>query len=79
MNRCGGSAQRSRCWAANREIRRLGITRLAEEDPRSVRVWPPFGGGVIGNTTGSDPVIGGSSPPPRAGSERETRFRTFEK
>ena len=27
---------------------------------------PPFGGGVIGNTTGSGPVIGGSSPPPRA-------------
>jgi uncharacterized SAM-binding protein YcdF (DUF218 family) len=26
----------------------------------------PFGGGVIGNTTGSGPVIGGSSPPPRA-------------
>ena len=27
---------------------------------------PPFGGGVIGNTAGSGPVIGGSSPPPRA-------------
>ena len=26
----------------------------------------PFGGGVIGNTAGSGPVIGGSSPPPRA-------------
>ncbi len=26
----------------------------------------PFGGGVIGNTTGSGPVIGGSIPPPRA-------------
>ena len=26
----------------------------------------PFGGGVIGNTPGSGPVIGGSSPPPRA-------------
>jgi hypothetical protein len=26
----------------------------------------PFGGGVIGNTTGSGPVVGGSSPPPRA-------------
>ena len=25
-----------------------------------------FGGGVIGNTTGSGPVIGGSSPPLRA-------------
>ena len=30
-------------------------------------VWSsPFGGGVIGNTTGSGPVFGGSSPPPRA-------------
>ena len=28
----------------------------------------PFGGGVIGNTTGSGPVIGGSIPPPRADS-----------
>lgn len=27
---------------------------------------PPFGGGEIGITTGSGPVIGGSSPPPRA-------------
>ena len=26
----------------------------------------PFGGGVIGNTAGSGPVVGGSSPPPRA-------------
>ena len=26
----------------------------------------PFGGGVIGNTPGSGPDIGGSSPPPRA-------------
>lgn len=26
----------------------------------------PFGGGVIGSTTGSGPVSGGSSPPPRA-------------
>src|SRR5207253_7345593 len=25
-----------------------------------------FGGGVIGNTAGSGPAIGGSSPPPRA-------------
>ena len=25
-----------------------------------------FGGGVIGNTAGSGPVVGGSSPPPRA-------------
>src|SRR5258705_5864979 len=27
---------------------------------------PPFGGGVIGNTAGSGPVIEGSSPSPRA-------------
>src|SRR6185436_15232615 len=33
--------------------------------PRVVRAHP-FGGGVIGNTAGSGPVIGGSSPPPRA-------------
>lgn len=26
----------------------------------------PFGGGVIGNTGGSGPFVGGSSPPPRA-------------
>jgi hypothetical protein len=31
------------------------------------RPRPPFGGGVIGNTTGSGPVIEGSSPSPRAG------------
>ena len=29
-----------------------------------------FGGGVIGNTAGSGPVVGGSSPPP----EREAAF-----
>src|ERR1019366_3419490 len=29
----------------------------------------PFGGGVIGNTTGSGPVIEGSSPSPRAPAE----------
>ena len=29
-----------------------------------------FGGGVIGNTTGSGPVVGGSSPPPRARKKR---------
>ena len=31
---------------------------------------PSFGGGVIGNTAGSGPVIGGSSPPPRAQSHQ---------
>ena len=34
--------------------------------PDSVRISKPFGGGVIGNTTGSGPVIQGSSPCPRA-------------
>ena len=29
-------------------------------------LWATFGGGVIGNTAGSGPVVGGSSPPPRA-------------
>ena len=33
---------------------------------RSTILARTFGGGVIGNTTGSGPVIGGSSPPPRA-------------
>ena len=32
----------------------------------------PFGGGVIGNTAGSGPAFGGSSPPPRA-RDRELR------
>ena len=43
-------------------------------ETRRLPVRPPgtypclaFGGGVIGNTPGSGPVIGGSSPPPRAG------------
>ena len=37
-------------------------------EPRSRTGYPgrTFGGGVIGNTTGSGPVVGGSSPPPRA-------------
>lgn len=34
--------------------------------PLSTVSAPPFGGGEIGITTGSGPVIGGSSPPPRA-------------
>jgi hypothetical protein len=33
----------------------------------------PFGGGVIGNTAGSGPVVGGSSPPPRAGISEQSR------
>jgi hypothetical protein len=33
---------------------------------RRVGCRSAFGGGVIGNTAGSGPVIGGSSPPPRA-------------
>ena len=32
----------------------------------TVKIAEPFGGGVIGNTTGSGPVIQGSSPCPRA-------------
>ena len=33
------------------------------------------GGGVIGNTTGSGPVVGGSSPPPRAHRRRRVKAR----
>ena len=33
------------------------------------------GGGVIGNTTGSGPVVGGSSPPPRALRRRRVKTR----
>ena len=33
-----------------------------------------FGGGVIGNTTGSGPVFGGSSPPPRAQAHTKPRW-----
>ena len=32
--------------------------------PQSRILPPPFGGGVIGNTPGSGPVVEGSSPPP---------------
>ena len=42
------------CWA--------GVTDVARLTPHLINF---FGDGVIGNTTGSDPVIGGSSPPPR--------------
>ena len=37
-----------------------------ESGARTRYADPSFGGGVIGNTTGSGPVFGGSSPPPRA-------------
>ena len=43
------------CWAE--------VTDVARLTPHLINF---FGDGVIGNTTGSDPVIGGSSPPPRA-------------
>ena len=39
--------------------------------PASMALYP-FGGGVIGNTTGSGPVVGGSSPPPRATFTRQS-------
>ena len=35
---------------------------------------PTFGGGVIGNTAGSGPVIGGSSPPPRATAPEAAKY-----
>jgi uncharacterized SAM-binding protein YcdF (DUF218 family) len=44
--------------------RHRGVEKLV---PGLATLGYPFGGGVIGNTTGSGPVIGGSSPPSRAG------------
>ena len=63
----------------------IGYRRLVDLDDRVGRVRgvtmssydvpSPFGGGVIGNTTGSGPVIRGSSPRPRApGSGRELQL-----
>ena len=43
--------------------RHRGVEKLV---PGLATLSRQFGGGVIGNTTGSGPVIGGSSPPPRA-------------
>src|SRR5262249_20751900 len=43
-----------------------GIARWKGSYRDSLHRATTFGGGVIGNTTGSGPVIGGSSPPPRA-------------
>jgi uncharacterized SAM-binding protein YcdF (DUF218 family) len=57
----------------------FGFGRLTRHAPVGVSVpglailSGPFGGGVIGNTTGSGPVVGGSSPPPRAHRRRPTR------
>ena len=41
-----------------------------EARPRTRYHGASVGGGVIGNTTGSGPVVGGSSPPPRARNNR---------
>jgi hypothetical protein len=43
----------------------------------SGRIAKPFGGGVIGNTTGSGPVIQGSSPCPRANETSPSGVRTL--
>ena len=51
---------------------RFGAVRRAGARTLGVRMGPvrypgtTFGGGVIGNTAGSGPAFGGSSPPPRA-------------
>jgi uncharacterized SAM-binding protein YcdF (DUF218 family) len=53
----------------NRKVGKLvpGLAMLERPYRRVARrAVHPIGGGVIGNTTGSGPVIGGSSPPPRA-------------
>ena len=57
----GGSSATSGCTASASAGRR-GAGRQGRASLRG----RPFGGGVIGNTAGSGPVIGGSSPPPRA-------------
>src|SRR4029079_18729724 len=56
--------------------RSRGPSRLGTGGRGGLRSLVPFGGGVIGNTTGSGPVIGGSSPPPRA--TRRTHAATTE-
>ena len=60
--------------APNRQCRGSGtmapdLGALATRDSSANLIVHPFGGGVIGNTTGSGPVIEGSSPSPRAPAE----------
>ena len=64
------------------EAARVAVGRIFgfERTQRVGRIVPGIailglvGGGVIGNTTGSGPVVGGSSPPPRALRRRRVRF-----
>jgi uncharacterized SAM-binding protein YcdF (DUF218 family) len=49
-------------------------TRVGKLVP-GIAILSTVGGGVIGNTTGSGPVVGGSSPPPRAHRRRRARAR----
>ena len=68
-----GELLSSSCWcrdgaAVNRPD---GRARRADGGPANMALCP-FGGGVIGNTTGSGPVVGGSSPPPRATPTRQS-------
>jgi hypothetical protein len=56
-------------------VRSVRPARVGDAHDASIH---PFGGGVIGNTTGSGPVIEGSSPSPRAGRAAHARRSTRE-
>ena len=73
----GAQRDRARCHECDpahgrrnaMEFRELLSSAPAGNPPRAAErygVRSTFGGGVIGNTAGSGPVVGGSSPPPRA-------------
>ena len=50
------------------------VGRVRSQSASTLRSRDPIGGGVIGNTTGSGPVIRGSSPRPRAFPGSQFRF-----
>ncbi len=61
-----GRARRAPALRLDRAARTRAEPRPAPGGTPAANMNCPFGGGVIGNTTGSGPVFGGSSPPPRA-------------